>query len=145
MEVPARTLPVPGTVSPEVQKLIAAPLRPNWNLLPKTGEEWKPVAEAGAAATIRNLPALAERCGVYHMSSTGSATWFDFARAIVGDVAHPRVTPIATAEYPTPARRPACGLLDTAKFERTFGFALPPWRVALTQCVESPAEPDPMQ
>jgi epsilon-lactone hydrolase len=38
-EVPARTLPVPDTVSPQVQKLIAAPLRPGWNVLPKTGED----------------------------------------------------------------------------------------------------------
>ena len=56
-QVPARTLPVPDTASPQVQKLIAAPLRPGWNVLPKTGEEWKPISEAGAAGTIRNLPA----------------------------------------------------------------------------------------
>ena len=64
LDVPARTLPVPNTVSPEVQKLIAAPLRQNWNIRPRTGEEWKPVAEAGAAATIRNLPAWRERLKV---------------------------------------------------------------------------------
>jgi acetyl esterase/lipase len=63
-EVPARTLPVPTTVSPQVQKLIAAPLRPGWNVLPKTGEEWKPVSEAGAAATIKNIPGLTERLKV---------------------------------------------------------------------------------
>ena len=63
-EVPARKLPVPDTVSPQVQKLIAAPLRPGWNVLPKTGEEWKPVSEAGAAGTIRNLPGLTERLKV---------------------------------------------------------------------------------
>ena len=64
LDVAARTLPVPGTVSPEVQKLIAAPLRPNWDLLPSTGEEWRPVTEAGAAATLRTLPALIERMRV---------------------------------------------------------------------------------
>ena len=64
LEVPARTLPVPDTASPQVQKLIAAPLRPNWNLLPKTGEEWKPVAQAGAEGTIKNLPAMKERLKV---------------------------------------------------------------------------------
>ncbi|MFL5154926.1 MAG: alpha/beta hydrolase [Microvirga sp.] len=63
-EVPTRSLPVPDTVSPQVQKLIAAPLRPGWNVLPKTGEEWKPVSEAGAAGTIRNLPGLTERLKV---------------------------------------------------------------------------------
>jgi monoterpene epsilon-lactone hydrolase len=63
-QVPARTLPVPETVSPQVQKLIAGPLRPGWDVLPKTGEEWKPVSEAGAAGTIRNLPGLTERLKV---------------------------------------------------------------------------------
>ena len=61
---PARTLPVPDTVSPQVQKLIAAPLRSGWDVLPKTGEEWKPVSEASAAGTIRNLPGLIERLKV---------------------------------------------------------------------------------
>jgi monoterpene epsilon-lactone hydrolase len=63
-EVPARTLPAPETVSPQIQKLIAAPLRPGWDVLPKTGEEWKPISEAGAAGTIRNLPGLTERLKV---------------------------------------------------------------------------------
>ena len=64
IQVPARTLPVPETVSPQVQKLIAAPLRSGWDLLPKTGEEWKPISEAGAAGTIKNLPGLTERLKV---------------------------------------------------------------------------------
>ena len=50
---PARKLPVPETVSPQVQKLIAAPLRPDWNVLPKTGEEWKPSRGSGAQARSR--------------------------------------------------------------------------------------------
>jgi len=91
------------------------------------------------------VDAMSERAGLYHMSSTGSATWFDFARAIVGDVERPRVTPITTAQYRTPASRPAYGVLSTAKFERAFGFALPPWRDALAQCLSSPIEPDPSQ
>src|SRR5579872_6087585 len=56
IDVPARSIPVPETVSPQMQKIIGAPLRANWNLLPKTGEEWKPVAEAGAAPIIKNVP-----------------------------------------------------------------------------------------
>lgn len=63
-EVPARTLPVPNTVSPQVQKLIAAPLRSGWNVLPKTGEEWKPISEAAAAGAAKNIPGLAERLKV---------------------------------------------------------------------------------
>ena len=55
--------------------------------------------------------------------------------AIVGDAAKPRVTPITTAEYPTPARRPAYGVLATTRFRDTFGYALPPWRDALAACL----------
>ena len=63
-EIPARTLPVPQTVSPQMQKIIAAPLRNGWNVLPKTGEEWKPIADAGAEPTIKALPGLLERMNV---------------------------------------------------------------------------------
>jgi len=94
-----------------------------------------------AEATVRlidvGLPALAERSGLYHMSSRGQASWYDFARAIAGDVPRPRILPITTAEYPTPARRPAYGVLATAKFERTFGFALRDWREELAACFQS--------
>src|SRR3979490_3221330 len=62
--VPARSVPVPSTVSPQMAKIIGLPLRTNWNLLPKTGEEWKPVADAGAAGTIKNLPGMMERLHV---------------------------------------------------------------------------------
>ena len=64
MDVPAKTLPVPDTVSPQIQKLIAAPRRPGWDVLPKTGAEWKPLAEAGAAATMKVLPDLISRMKV---------------------------------------------------------------------------------
>jgi epsilon-lactone hydrolase len=64
LEVPARSVPVPTTVSPQMAKIIGAPLRANWNVLPKTGEEWKPVADAGAAATIKNVPGMTERLHV---------------------------------------------------------------------------------
>jgi monoterpene epsilon-lactone hydrolase len=64
LNVPARMVPVPSTVSPQMAKIIGAPLRTNWNVLPKTGEEWKTVAEAGAAATIKNIPGMTERLHV---------------------------------------------------------------------------------
>jgi dTDP-4-dehydrorhamnose reductase len=99
------------------------------------------LAEATAQVVAGGLPALAERAGLYHLSATGEASWHEFARAIVGDAARPRIVPIATAEYPLPARRPAYGVLDTRKFEATFGFALPHWRDALARCLAEPAEP----
>src|ERR1700676_933603 len=64
LEVPAKTIPVPTTVSPQLQKIIGAPLRSNWDIHPKTGEEWKPVADAGAAALVKNVPGMLERLKV---------------------------------------------------------------------------------
>jgi dTDP-4-dehydrorhamnose reductase len=99
---------------------------PNWS---------RALAEATATVIGRGAGYMAERAGLYHLSSTGSTTWYEFARAIVGDAARPRVVPITTDQYPTPARRPAYSVLATAKFERTFGFALLPWRATLERCL----------
>jgi dTDP-4-dehydrorhamnose reductase len=99
---------------------------PNWS---------RTLAQATASLVAHGGAYLAQRAGLYHMSSTGSASWYEFARAIVGDARKPRVTPIATADYPTPARRPAYGVLSTRRFRDTFGFELPDWRAALTVCL----------
>ena len=64
LEVPAKKITVPTDVSPQLQKIIAAPLRSNWDIHPKTGEEWKVVADAGAAALIKNVPGMLERLKV---------------------------------------------------------------------------------
>src|SRR5205085_446215 len=57
-DVPARTLPVPDTVSPEMQRLAAGPPAGNWNTWPKTVEEWKPLSAPSAG---RGTQALQER------------------------------------------------------------------------------------
>jgi monoterpene epsilon-lactone hydrolase len=59
-EVPARTLPVPTTVSPQMQKIIGAPLSPTWNVIPKTSQEWKEQVAKTAEAAVRGLPAMRE-------------------------------------------------------------------------------------
>jgi acetyl esterase/lipase len=69
-QVPAKALPVPSDVSPELQKLIAAPYNSSWNVLWKTGEEWRAAANAQAARAIRTLPAMRERLGVKVQGST---------------------------------------------------------------------------
>ncbi len=78
---------------------------------------------------------LAEQRGLYHLSASGIASWYDFARAIIGEVEQPRVLPISTAEYPLPARRPAYGVLGNARFEAAFGVQLPDWRDDLSACL----------
>ena len=63
-QVPAKSLPVPTDVSPELQKLIAAPRNPNWNNLMKTGAEWRAFANKQAAETMQTLPAMRQRLHV---------------------------------------------------------------------------------
>jgi acetyl esterase/lipase len=64
LQVPAKSVPVPMTVSPQLQKIIGMPLRTNWDVLPKTGEEFKVVADVGAAGTIKTLPGIMDRLHV---------------------------------------------------------------------------------
>lgn len=61
LEVPARLVPVPTTVSAEMQKIIGAPRRPTWKLQPKTNEEWKSIVDAAAAIAIGTLPGICKR------------------------------------------------------------------------------------
>ncbi len=103
-------------------------------------------AVALATATVdlvtQGLPALKDRAGLYHFSAAGATTWHGFAQAIVGNVRVPVVTPIATADFPTPARRPAYGVLDTSQFRATFGFGLPAWQDSLAACLADDRPPD---
>jgi dTDP-4-dehydrorhamnose reductase len=78
--------------------------------------------------------------GVFHLVASGEATWAEFASVIFAEAArHGRsavdVTPIATADYPTPTCRPANSRLDTSKLREIYGVRLPDWRVSLASCV----------
>lgn len=92
------------------------------------------------AALIANITAAALAqpsvpSGLWHLTAAGETSWHGFAEAIVAD-AHargllprvPRVVPIATADYPTPAKRPAYSVLDTARLRSDFGIDPPTWR-----------------
>ncbi len=98
---------------------------PNW---------CRTLSDATADGVERGLPWLADRSGLYHMVSSGATTWHGFARAIVGDVERPRVVGIPTSDYPTPARRPAYGILSARKFEAAFQYRMPDWRQGLSDC-----------
>lgn len=88
-----------------------------------------------AAAILRIAPRLvsgADVWGTYHLTGAGATTWHGFATAIVAAQSPltsraPKVTAITTAEYPTPAARPANSVLDCSRFERVFGFRTNPW------------------
>jgi dTDP-4-dehydrorhamnose reductase len=76
--------------------------------------------------------------GTHHLVASGATSWHGFASAIFEQVAAqgllarlPRVMPISSAEFPTPAARPAWSLLDNTNFQRQFGVPLPDWRNGL--------------
>ncbi|MBV8565517.1 MAG: dTDP-4-dehydrorhamnose reductase [Methylobacteriaceae bacterium] len=78
--------------------------------------------------------------GVFHMTGSGEANWAEFARAVFEASATrggpgARVRPITTAEYPTPARRPANSRLDCGKLAQCHGVVLPAWRGSVESCV----------
>jgi dTDP-4-dehydrorhamnose reductase len=97
----------------------------------------------GAIAVVEKLAASRDPAlrGIFHMSGGGEATWADFAEAIFAasawaDGPSARVTPITTADYPTPARRPANSRLSGDKLAAAYGVRLPDWRISLTDIVE---------
>ena len=98
------------------------------------------LAEATMAVALRardNDPAAR---GVLHYGGAGDAVWADFAEAIFAGAAarglkSARVKRITTADYPTPARRPANSRLDTTKIENTLGVKPRDWREACDACL----------
>lgn len=93
-----------------------------------------------ADAILRVAPGLGAG-GVYHLCGNGDVTWCGFAREIFAQSTAkggpgPEVKAITTAEYPTPARRPANSRMSMDAFESRFGFRLRPWRDALSETLE---------
>ena len=100
-----------------------------------------------AESIARTLLTLADRAlaapdtfpwGLYHYASQHETSWHGFAEVIVQDAYEhgllsriPPVRPISTADFPTPARRPANSRLDCRHFCATFGLPQPDWRADL--------------
>lgn len=100
------------------------------------------IVEATMAALTRWKHASAQEktqlAGIHHLVASGETTWHGFASAIFTAAQErkllanaPRVLPIRTEDYPTPARRPHHSVLNNQGFEATFGFHLPDWQSRL--------------
>lgn len=93
-----------------------------------------------AQASAHVLARWRDHSHTLHVVAAGRASWHGFASAIVAR-AHargllarvPRVVPIASADYPTRARRPACSVLDCTRLRDRFGLELPDWTVGLDE------------
>ena len=113
-----------------------------------------------AAATVKIISQLMDKeegvrslstgGGIYNMTAEGETSWYEFAKAILSEASSAnctlpwvdaatkgmpllveRVVPITTAEYSTPARRPAYSVLSAARLHHRFGIHLPQWRAEL--------------
>ena len=96
-----------------------------------------PTATADIAEAILAVDAAWARNaavnGTFHFAGSNETTWYEFAEAIVSAQARatgkrPPVDPIGTADYPTPARRPANSALDSTRFAQTFGYRARQWQ-----------------
>jgi dTDP-4-dehydrorhamnose reductase len=93
------------------------------------------------AATIGRTGWQPAYQGIFHAAGTGETTWFGLAVAAFEEAARfgaktPEVAPIMTADWPTPAKRPANSRLDCSRLQAVFGLRLPHWRESLTRTVE---------
>jgi dTDP-4-dehydrorhamnose reductase len=106
-----------------------------------------PTAAADIAAALITIAQRIDQggtdWGTFHLTGAGSVSWYEFAEAIVelaegfGAWPHdsrPRVEPIASDHYPTPARRPMNSILDCRKIE-AFGILPLPWRPSLAAVI----------
>lgn len=100
-------------------------------------------AIAAACLTIADrLVTAPHLSGTHHFAGTPDTTWAGFARAIMEAARLPaQVEDIATADYPTPARRPANSRLDCTALTRDFGIPRPDWRAALADVLAALAPP----
>ena len=103
---------------------------------------WHALRQCHNART--QLPATAP-WGLYHLAPRGETTWYHYARLVLAEASSrgwalqagpDQVTPITTADFPTPARRPANSRLDISRFEQTFGVVLPSWEDGVRQTLD---------
>lgn len=104
-----------------------------------------PTSSAQLARLTRELLDQRPASGLYHATAAGETTWFGFAQAIFAQRARqsgaalkwPRLVPIPSSEYPTPAMRPAYSVLSNARLEAATGLRIPDWREGLAETLSA--------
>ena len=99
-------------------------------------------ARAVAEATLEllnDLPRAKKAPGLYHLSARDSVSRYEFTRSLLALTSargtRPRVLPIKTADFPSPAARPLNCILDNTRMKETFGVTLPEWEAQLRLCL----------
>jgi dTDP-4-dehydrorhamnose reductase len=85
-----------------------------------------------AEAIITIIKSGSQSYGIYHFSNEGSASWYYFAKKIfkINEV-NIDLNPIATTQFPTPAKRPQYSVMDKSKIKSTFGITIKHWEESL--------------
>jgi dTDP-4-dehydrorhamnose reductase len=96
---------------------------------------------------LRQALGSPEVAGIYHLAAAGSASWYEFATLVIDSdrasgkpVMVQKINPIATSQYPTPARRPLNSRLNTERLRKTFSIHLPDWRSGVTRMLKEVLE-----
>lgn len=94
---------------------------------------------AKAIVTIIASNNLTDKFGTYNFTDEGVCSWYDFAMSIreIYGYNDSDVSPCATCEYPTKARRPAYSVLSKKSIKETFGVTIPYWRDSLKRCISN--------
>ncbi len=100
------------------------------------------IAAMGLEAVRRDLDGDQSLRGLFHLAGADDAVWADVAEEIFEETylrtgRRPRLKRITTAEYPTPAARPANSRLDTSKLQRSGGWTPRPWRDSVSLCLDA--------
>lgn len=104
-------------------------------------------ADIAAALLIAadDLAASDDRYGLYNFAGQGGASWADFAEHIFQTQSsrwgrRPAVNRVTTADYPTPAKRPANSMLNSDRFSAAFGYTAPVWTESVEHVVQQLAD-----
>jgi dTDP-4-dehydrorhamnose reductase len=101
-----------------------------------------PTSAPSLAEAIWAFSRRPELSGVFHWSDAGVASWYDFAVAIAEEAqgkllnGNNTVRPIATHEFPTPAKRPQYSVLDKRLAIATLGLVPVHWRTRLRSVIQ---------
>ena len=107
---------------------------------------WSRMIAGATTLALKQMLSLAEArelSGVYHLRAGGQTSWHEFASRIIelmppGERKCRAVEPITTADYPTPAKRPAYSVMSCEKLRRAFGIELPNWEQSLRLLLDKP-------
>lgn len=97
-----------------------------------------------AEAILQIVSSSSWQPGIYHFSNEGIISWAQFAVGIkTGIGSSCTVTPVPTAQFPTPAKRPGYSVMDKSKITATYPVQIKPWEESLQACLQRLMPPAP--